>query len=86
MRAPISGSVGSLLVRSGDLVRAGQQLMSLLADETQVWEALRVLYLIGESSDAGVVSPFTGPPYPERIRQQAQNTLEKIQGEKHETH
>ena len=65
---------------AGESIRKGQVLFTILSDETQQWEALRALYLIGDPSDLEAVKPLTGPEYPETLRQQAQNTLDRIKG------
>lgn len=76
--APISGTVEVISARSGDSVSAGQLVLTLSADENQLWEALRALYLIGDGGDAGEIAKFTKPPYPERIRRQALETAGRI--------
>lgn len=78
LRSPITGSVERIHAREGETVRKGQVLFTLLSDQTQQWEALRALYLIGEPSDAAAIEPLTRPEYPELLRRQAQNTLDRI--------
>lgn len=81
IRGPIDGTVIRVHARSGDPIRTGQDLLTLSSNEAQVWEALRALYLIGKPADASAIAPFSGPDYPERIRRQAQNTLERLKQE-----
>ena len=80
LRAPITGSVQRIHASAGETVQKGQVVFTILSDETQQWEALRALYLIGDPSDLEAVTPLTGPEYPETLRQQAQNTLDRIKG------
>ncbi len=79
VQAPISGSVGDLLTHTGDAVAAGQTLLTILPDENQIWEALRALYLIGSREDLPMISKYTSANYPERIQQQAKETVLETQ-------
>lgn len=78
LTAPIAGYIETLLVRSGDPVSPGQKVILMLADDSQVWEALRALYLIGAKEDLELISVFTAARYPEYIRQQAKQTIAQI--------
>ncbi|MBI2821845.1 MAG: HEAT repeat domain-containing protein [Acidobacteria bacterium] len=78
LTAPISGSVETLQVRSGEAVQPGQQLLTMVSDPGQIWEALRALYLIGTRRDIQEVARFTDPKYSERIRRQAAETMARI--------
>jgi hypothetical protein len=52
--------------------------LTLRADDSQIWEALRALHRVGGPGEIEEVTRFTKPPYPDRIRQQAGETLESI--------
>jgi biotin carboxyl carrier protein len=73
IRSPITGRIRSLSVQSGRAV-AGAQEIAVVAPETeQVWEALRALYLVGQTEDLPAITPFGRdlPDVPERVREQA---------------
>jgi len=81
VRAAVPGEVRSLERENGDRVKAGDPLVELSADPNHVWEALRALYLVGETPDLEFVQRFTHPVpgMPEKIERQAELTSEAIQ-------
>ncbi len=78
--SPIAGSLAERLVRDGAQVTAGESVAVIRPGETQVWEALRALFLVGLPQDLPDVERFTRdvPGMSERIRQQAQLTAQAI--------
>ena len=80
IRAPEAARVESVLVASGNRVEAGTELMTLAPSTEQVWEALRALYVIGQSEDIPYVQRYTRQvsSIPDRIAKQAAATVEVI--------
>ena len=76
--SPLSGEVAHLVAREGATVSAGDALAVLNPGESQVWESLRALYLVGQPGDLEDVEKFTLPDVPERIRGQAAATAQAI--------
>ena len=78
--SPLDGELSGLLSKDGALVNAGDPLADLAPGETQVWEALRGLYLVGGPDALADVERFTRqvPGMPERIREQASLTAQAI--------
>jgi biotin carboxyl carrier protein len=81
IRSAVPGEVRSLDRQDGDTVNVGDGLADLSADPNHVWEALRGLYLVGQSPDLEEVQRYTRPVpgMPDRVVQQAQSTAEAIQ-------
>ena len=81
VRTEVPGEVRQLNARDGSAVRAGDPLVELSADQKNVWEALRALYLVGGPEDLEDVQRYTRPipGMPQNIRQQASLTAEAIQ-------
>ena len=79
-RSPLSGAVRLWLVVGGAGVRVGEPVVMLDPYETQVWEALRALLLVGETDDLELIEPYMrdAPRMSERIRQQATLSTEAI--------
>lgn len=79
VRSPIGGRVR--ISASGSNVVAGAQIATVEPGEEQVWEALRALYLIGQTEDLVAVRPYERelPEISDRVRQQAINTERAIQ-------
>jgi biotin carboxyl carrier protein len=77
--SPISGIAGEQFARTGELVRPGQELMAVLPDDAQLWEALRALFLVGTKDDLPQMEKFTSPAYSEHVRAQARETIRNIQ-------
>jgi len=80
VRSLLPGFVGEKLVEDGTPVTEGQNILLLAPSDAQVWEALRGLYLVGQTEDLETIQNFTGrsPHLGERTRQQARFTIEAI--------
>lgn len=80
VRSPITGRVRGVSP-SGLSVAEGTQLASIEPGAEQVWEALRALYLVGQTEDLAAVRPYTRetPDVPDHIRKQAQETVSAIE-------
>ncbi|HEY2961207.1 MAG TPA: HEAT repeat domain-containing protein [Pyrinomonadaceae bacterium] len=80
VRSPLLGRIQKLFKANGAQVSAGDELLSLNADENSVWEALRGLSLIGTAEDAPVVATYANSTEVSgKIREQANLTLRAIQ-------
>jgi multidrug efflux pump subunit AcrA (membrane-fusion protein) len=81
VRSLLPGFVKEKLVADGTTIAEGQNILVLAPSEVQVWEALRGLYLIGQTEDLETIQRFTGRSahFGERTRQQARLTIEAIQ-------
>ena len=81
VRSAIPGDVRALDHQNGDLVEPGDPLVDLSADPNHVWEALRALYLVGQTPDLEYVQRFTHPVpgMPDKVERQAELTAEAIQ-------
>ena len=81
VRSAVPGEVRSLERRDGDTVNPGDPLVDLSADPNHVWEALRALYLVGQTPDLEAVQRYTrpAPGMPEKVTRQAALTAESIQ-------
>jgi len=80
IRSPITGRLRSVSVQAGQTVAVGAQIATVDPGTDQVWEALRALYLIGQTEDLLAISPYERelPEIPDRIRQQAVLTEKAI--------
>jgi hypothetical protein len=80
LRSPLPGTVRRWLVAGGTRVSVDEPVVLLDPDETQVWEALRALLLVGEADDLELIEPYArgAPRMSGRIQQQATLTLEAI--------
>jgi len=80
VRSPLPGEVRDLETRDGANIAAGAPLVTLGADKDHVWEALRALYLVGQTADLEDVQRYTHPVpgVPDAVRQQAELTAEAI--------
>jgi hypothetical protein len=80
VRSLLPGFVREKLVQDGSTVTEGQNILMLSPSDAQVWEALRGLYLVGQTEDLETIQNFTGrsPHLGERTRQQARFTIEAI--------
>jgi hypothetical protein len=76
LRSPITGRIRSISTAKGAHVVAGQEVATIAPDTEQVWEALRALYLIGQTEDIAAVTPYERelPDISDRVRQQATET------------
>ncbi|PYV42084.1 MAG: hypothetical protein DMG06_15180 [Acidobacteria bacterium] len=80
VRSPLPGFFDRKLVEDGKKVSFGEEIILLSPAQEQVWEALRALYLVGQSEDLPDIERFAGraPHMADRIRQQALLTIEAI--------
>jgi hypothetical protein len=80
VRSLLPGFVSEKLVQDGTTVTEGQNILVLAPSDAQVWEALRGLYLVGQTEDLETIQNFTGRSahLGERTRQQARFTIEAI--------
>ena len=81
VRSPAPGEVRSLEHKDGDAVAPGDALAELSVDKNHVWEALRALYVVGQTEDLEDVRRFTRPlpGLPESVARQAALTVHAIQ-------
>jgi len=72
-RSPLTGRVAEVKLPRGAEVAAGALLAVVDPGESQVWEALRALYVVGTPDDLPAVARYEHeqPGLPDRIRQQA---------------
>ena len=80
VRSPIGGRIGALTVAIGAHVDAGNELATVEPGAEQVWEALRALYLIGQTEDLEAVrlNEREAQEISDRVRQQALLTEQAI--------
>ncbi|MGZ4823781.1 MAG: biotin/lipoyl-containing protein [Terriglobales bacterium] len=80
VRSPIAGRVRSFGVARSAQVQAGSELAVMDPAPEQVWEALRALYLVGETEDLPAVRAYEKGQanMPDRVRDQAVQTEKAI--------
>jgi biotin carboxyl carrier protein len=80
IRTPISGRIRTLSVATGATVAAGAEVASIDPGSEQVWEALRALYLVGQTDDLAAIRIYerNAPEIPDRLRAQALLTEKAI--------
>jgi hypothetical protein len=80
VRSPIAGRIRTLSAQQGGSVQAGAELATVDPAVDQAWEALRALYLVGQTDDLAAVTPYERelPEIPDHIRQQAVLTEKAI--------
>jgi hypothetical protein len=80
LRADVPGTVNRWLVADGSVATEGQPIILIDPSPSEVFEALRALYLIGQPEDLPTVEQFlrAGDTVPANIRQQAQTTAAAI--------
>ena len=78
--SPIAGSIARLAAKDGAQVDAGDAIAVISPGETQVFEALRALLLVGHAASLPEVDHFAAgvPGRSERVRQQAALTAQAI--------
>jgi hypothetical protein len=83
--SPFAGEVERRVAGEGSQVSAGDALAMVSPGESQVWEALRGLYLVGGPQDLDEVEKFARgvPSMPERVREQAAATAQAIRQRSH---
>jgi hypothetical protein len=79
IRSPIPGRIRSV-AGSGANLAAGAEVAVIDPANEQVWEALRALYLIGQSEDLSAIRPYERdlPDVSNDVRQQALETEQAI--------
>jgi hypothetical protein len=84
LRSPLPGRIEKLLKANGTQVNAGDDVLTLNADENSVWEALRGLSLIGAAEDLAVIQSYAeSTDASSRVRDQAQLTIKTIRDRTH---
>lgn len=80
VRSPTGGRLQTVSVRTGQLVAAGDTIATVAPPTEQVWEALRALYIVGQSNDLAAVATYELdlPNVPDSIRKQAILTKKAI--------
>jgi hypothetical protein len=80
IRSPIPGRIRSL-AQPGANVTANSEIAVVDPDTGQVWEALRALYLVGQTDDLAAIRPYERdlPDISNDVRQQAVETEKAIQ-------
>lgn len=80
LRSQVPGTIDGWLVPDRATVTAEQQILRIEPSTSEVWEALRALYLIGEKQDLPQIEPFSRPGngMPPDVRQQAELTMRVI--------
>ena len=81
VRSALPGEVRALDQSDGATVHPGDPLADLAPDPNHVWEALRALLLVGQSSDLEDVQRYTRPVsgMPDKVPVQAAETAQAIQ-------
>jgi hypothetical protein len=81
VRAPVAGKIERVSVTDGTSVAAGAELLVLAPDGKNAWEALRALYLVGESEDLPEIERYARGDVAgmsDEIKKQAALTAEAI--------
>lgn len=80
VRSPIPGRIRSVS-QTGANVAAGAEIAVIDPGSEQVWEALRALYLVGQTDDLPAIRPYERdlPDISNDVRQQAMETEKAIQ-------
>jgi hypothetical protein len=78
--SPVAGELARRAVADGATVAPGDVVAEIAPSEDQVWEALRALYLVGNTEDLADVERFARAisGMSDRVRQQAALTAEAI--------
>jgi HEAT repeat protein len=79
IRSPIPGRIRSVSQTGANLV-AGAEVAVVDPETQQVWEALRALYIVGQTDDLPAIRPYQRdlPDISNDVRQQAQETENAI--------
>ncbi len=88
VRSPIAGRIRTLFAQTGGSVNAGAEIATIDPAVEQVWEALRALYLVGQSDDLPAIARYERdlPEVPDHIRQQALLTDKAIRDRENSGH
>ncbi len=78
--APTGGKIENISATRQQVVNVGDHLCRISPEKTQLFEALRALYLVGNSDDIPAIEPFSrqGSGVSEQVRLQAEATLKQI--------
>ncbi len=93
IRSPLPGKLQRKLAEEGAMVEAEEEILLLTPGEEHAWEALRALYLVGQSEDLAEIDRFARGAAGEmssRVQQQAVLTVGEIRrrasGEEQDSH
>jgi hypothetical protein len=80
-RSPLPGKISNVAIAAGAQVATGDAILTIAPDGGFVYEALRALFLVGESDDLPDVQRYaTGVEgMPDQVKQQAAQTAKAIQ-------
>ncbi len=81
VRSPVPGFFESMIAKDNARVEAGAPLLTISPNDSEVWEALRALYLIGAAEDLEDINRYargSGHNMSPRIEQQAKLAAEAI--------
>lgn len=80
VRANVPGTIVNWTVAEKTAVTEGQPILLVAPSQEMVWEALRALYLIGQSDDLPAIAPYArgAEGMSPQIQKQATLTLEQI--------
>lgn len=80
VRSPLPGKISGVAVTAGASVAAGDAILTIASDGSFVYEALRALFLIGESEDLPDVERYAEgvEGMPDQVQQQAAQTVKAI--------
>ena len=81
VRSPLSGKISDVVAREGAQVVAGEVILMIGPNSSNVWEALRGLSLVGGREDLPDVERYAQgvEAMPERVKEQAALTVKAIQ-------
>jgi hypothetical protein len=81
LRSPITGRVRTMAAQRGQQLRPGDLVAIIDPGTEQVWEALRALFLVGQTDDLPSIRPYERdlPDVSNDVRQQAVETERAIQ-------
>ena len=81
LRSQVPGTIERWLVQDGATIAVKQPVLNIDPSTSEVWEALRALYLVGEKQDLPSVERFAQPQQgmPADVRQQAAVTAREIE-------
>ena len=82
VHSPMPGFFSAASIHNRNQVISGELIASISPSDSQVWEALRALFVVGEPKDLSEIERFAGmiPQMSERVRQQAVLTAKIIKG------
>ena len=79
LRSPLPGKIQSINKQNGAQLATGEEVLSLNSDEGSVYEALRGLSLIGQTSDVQLIQSYAArEDASDRVKQQAQLSVKAI--------